>query len=135
MQTGFGSGLSQESGRRWGQGTQQARGQAGEEAACAFLERQGYRVVARNHQVRGGEVDLIAQKGELLVFAEVRMRSSQAFASPEATVTRGKQRKVVLAALDWMQRHGGARHAIRFDVLAVTGQEVLHLPNAFDAGM
>ncbi|MBS2032356.1 MAG: YraN family protein [Deltaproteobacteria bacterium] len=112
-----------------------ARGRAGESSAAEFLEAQGYRIVARNHHSRAGEVDLIAERGELLCFVEVRARAGSAIAAPEATVTRGKQRKVVLAALDYVQRHELTERAIRFDVVAILGDDILHIENAFDAGM
>jgi len=112
-----------------------ARGKGGEDAAEQHLLRAGFRILARNHASRVGEVDLIAERGELLCFVEVRARASSAVSTPEATVTRGKQRKVVLAALDYMARHQVRDRAIRFDVVAVLDGEVLHIENAFDAGM
>lgn len=112
-----------------------ARGRYGEDRAADYLTRRGFRVRARNHFCRVGEVDLIAERDELLCFVEVRARKSAAFASPEATVSRSKQRKVVLAAMDYVRRHELRDRAIRFDVIAVTGDEVLHIENAFDAGM
>ena len=111
------------------------RGREGEQRAAAFLQAQGYRICARNHHARGGEVDLICEKGELLCFVEVRARTSATVSAPEATVTRAKQRKVVKAALDFMMRHQTGPRAIRFDVIAVVGTELLHIENAFDAGM
>lgn len=112
-----------------------ARGRHGEDRAADYLVEHGFHIRDRNHHSRVGEVDLIAEQGELLCFVEVRARGSSAVASPEATVTRGKQRKVVLAAMDYVQRHGLHRRAIRFDVIAVIGDEVVHIENAFDAGM
>lgn len=112
-----------------------ARGKEGEELAAAYLVARGFRIVARNHQARVGEVDLIAERGELLCFVEVRSRAAGALAAPEATVTRAKQRKVVLAAMDYVQRHAPGGKAVRFDVIAIQGEALLHLENAFDAGM
>ena len=57
-------------------------GDAGEAAAAELLEKNGYRIVARNHRCRRGEVDLIAEKGELLVFVEVRSRHAGAACWP-----------------------------------------------------
>jgi putative endonuclease len=111
------------------------RGQQGEDRAAAHLLAQGFRLRARNHHARGGEVDLVVERGELLCFVEVRARARNSVAAPEATVTRAKQRKVVRAALDFMQRFERRPRAIRFDVVAIRGEQVLHIANAFDAGM
>jgi putative endonuclease len=113
--------------------SRQRLGDEGEALAARFLEAQGFRVVARNHRTRRGEVDLIAERGELLVFAEVRTRSSEAFGAPEETVDARKQARVVAAARDYLARRQGPERALRFDVLAVVGAEVRHLPGAFDA--
>ena len=113
-------------------------GDAGEAAAAAHLTKAGFRIVARNHRCRRGEVDLIAEQGELLVFVEVRTRATDAFGSPEETVGFKKQQRVVLAARDFLARRRGPDRAIRFDVIAVVdsvdGPKVTHYPNAFDAG-
>ena len=113
-------------------------GDAGEAAAAEHFARAGYRVVARNHRCRRGEVDLVVEQGELLVFVEVRTRETAAFGSPEETVGAKKQRRVVLAARDFLARRRGAERAVRFDVVSIVdapdGLRLTHYPNAFDAG-
>ena len=69
-----------------------AKGRAGEDAACAELSRQGFEIVERNWRVREGEVDVIARRGDLLVFAEVKSRTGTAFGAPEESVTPAKAR-------------------------------------------
>jgi len=96
-----------------------ALGRAAEVAAAAWLERKGYVVLARNHAVRRGEVDLVCRDGATLCFVEVRSRSRLDFGSPAASVDARKARRVVLAATDWAMRHGGLRQAMRFDVVSV----------------
>ena len=96
-----------------------ARGRAAEEAAAAWLESRGYRVLARNHTTRRGEVDLVCREGGTLCFVEVRSRSRLDFGSPVASVTTRKARRVVAAATDWALRHGGLEQAMRFDVVGV----------------
>ena len=114
-------------------------GAAGEAAAVACLEAQGYRVRARNFTCRYGELDVVAEKGEVLAFVEVRMRSSAVWGDPAHTVSRAKQRRVVKAALHYLFRYGLQGRMVRFDVVSVVGRgeraSVEHIPAAFDAGM
>ena len=110
----------------------------GEDVAAEALRKGGYRIVARNHRCRRGEVDLIAEKGELLVFVEVRTRSTAAFGGPEETVDARKQRRVIAAARDFLAQRRGPAKAARFDVIAVVdgpaGPTLTHFENAFDSG-
>ena len=109
-------------------------GAAGERAAEALLAAKGYRIVARNHRCRRGEVDLVAEKGELLVFVEVRTRATAAFGGPEETVSWQKQQRVVLAARDFLARWHGPERGARFDVIAVVDgapPKLTHFENAF----
>jgi putative endonuclease len=94
-------------------------GQRAEDAAAAFLEARGYRVLARNHRTRRGEVDLVCRDGGVLCFVEVRSRSRLDYGTPAASVTVAKARRVVAAATDWALRHGGLAQAMRFDVVAI----------------
>ena len=113
-------------------------GALGEDVAAEALRKHGYRVVARNHRCRRGEVDLIAEKGELLVFVEVRTRATAAFGGPEETVDARKQRRVIAAARDFLAQRRGPAKAARFDVIAVVdgpgGPTLTHFENAFDSG-
>ena len=112
-------------------------GDLGEKAAEDLLAANGYRIVARNHRCPRGEVDLVAEQGELLVFVEVRTRASSAFGGPEETVNVRKQQRIVAAAMDYLAHRRGPRRGIRFDVVAVTDgpkATVQHFENAFDAG-
>ena len=104
-----------------------ARGDAVETAALDFLQRHGLRLLARNAQARGGELDLVMLDkspldGEVLVFVEVRYRSGTAFGGGAASVDAGKRRKLVHAAQFFLLRH--PRHAespCRFDVIDASG--------------
>lgn len=95
------------------------RGRRAEEAAAEWLARQGFRVLARNHATRRGEVDLVCREGATICFVEVRARSSSAHGTPAETVTRAKARRVIDAATDWAVRNGGLDRPMRFDVVAV----------------
>jgi len=113
-------------------------GDAGEKAAEDWLARDGYRVVARKHRCPRGEVDLVLERGELLVFVEVRTRATALFGAPEETVGAAKQRRIVRAARDFLARWRGPPRGARFDVVAVLDRAgtplVTHIPNAFDCG-
>jgi putative endonuclease len=118
-------------------GGRRARGREAEALAAEWLSARGYRVLARNHALRRGEVDLVCERGGILCFVEVRSRTGGGHGGPEETVDRRKARRVVLAATDWVARNGAAGRDIRFDVVAVTfgdgAPRVVHFPAAFDA--
>ena len=80
-------------------------GNQGEDMAAAALERQGYTIVARNYRKRYGEIDIIAQKGKTLYFAEVKTRKSAEYGNPLESVTPGKQRKIYRVAEAYLQEH------------------------------
>jgi putative endonuclease len=115
-----------------------ARGREAEDLAAAWLEARGVAVLARNHAIRRGEVDLVCRDRDVICFVEVRSRTSEAQGGPEETIDRRKARRVVAAATDWAVRNGGLERAFRFDVVAVTFAEgaaprVEHFPAAFAA--
>ncbi|MFZ5468311.1 MAG: YraN family protein [Myxococcota bacterium] len=114
-------------------------GKEAEDAAVSFLTRAGYEVKERNFFCRWGEVDVVAEKGDTVCFVEVRMRSTAAWGDPSHTVTGAKQRRVVKAALHFLQQHRVRNRMVRFDVISVVGKGkdalVEHIPDAFDAGM
>jgi putative endonuclease len=122
----------------------QRRGAAVEEQAAAFLEGEGLRILARNVQWRGGEIDLIARHGQQIVFVEVRARSRTDFGGAAGSVTRAKQQKIIRSAQGWLLgRYGQAAWpAIRFDVVlcqpgdsGTTGKDAFTwLQAAFNAG-
>lgn len=113
-----------------------ALGRAGEDAACELLERKGFTVIERNWRCRAGEIDLIARRDGLLVFTEVKSRTSTAFGEPEESVTPVKARRIRALATEYLAAsptHGD----VRFDVIAVmldkAGKvlETRHTPDAF----
>ena len=109
-----------------------ARGADAENLAVEFLERAGLALVARNYRCRFGEIDVIARDGAVLVFVEVRMRSSARFGGAAASITRAKQAKLLRAARHYLA--GIARApACRFDALLIDGksQSIEWLRNAF----
>lgn len=99
-----------------------ALGRRGEELVARYLEGQGWVVRARNWRCRGGELDLVVERGEVLAFVEVRtLGRAAAREAPEATVRALKQGRLERAAGQWLARHGAPRRTVRFDVAGVIG--------------
>jgi putative endonuclease len=94
-------------------------GQSSEQLAAEFLRRMGYRILATNFRSKLGEIDIIARDDKTLVFVEVKARASSRFGSPKAAVTPAKQRKISMAALDYLKRCGLTGASARFDVVAI----------------
>jgi len=95
-------------------------GVAGEDAVARWYEAAGYEVVDRNWRCRDGELDLVALRGDTLVFCEVKTRASTKFGAPFEAVTATKQRRLRNLALRWLAEHGTHRSTLRFDVASVT---------------
>lgn len=109
------------------------QGAAAENLAAQYLQEQGLRLLERNYRVRGGEIDLIAQEGETLVFVEVRLRRSQRFGGAAASVDIHKQTKLLLAAQHYLR---GRDLPCRFDVLLldeIDAARIDWIQNAFTA--
>lgn len=95
-------------------------GNRGERIAGWFLRTKGYRVVATNFRVRGGEIDLVCRQGGTLVFVEVKTRSSHLGGYPEEAVTVRKMQRLQTAIDAYLQQHCDVRQPIRVDVVSVT---------------
>lgn len=99
-----------------------ATGSAGEDLALAYLRRNGLRLITRNYRCRQGEIDLVMLDGSTLALVEVRYRSRHDFGGAAASVTRRKQRRLILAAKHLrVARSELRRYAARFDVVALDG--------------
>ena len=115
-----------------------AQGDAAEERACLHLQGSGLTIVERNFRARGGEIDIVARKGDVLVFVEVRSREVPGFGTPEESVTSAKRRRIVLAARRYLSNvPPSSWREARFDVIAIEGSgdaaELRHYPAAFDS--
>lgn len=108
------------------------RGREGEALAERFLTKKGWNILERNWRASGAEVDIIGRDGETLVFVEVKARASKSFGGGAAAVGTAKQKKIVRASLGYMRKvpHNGP---VRFDVVAIDGEVVNHIPAAFRA--
>ena len=103
-----------------------------EERASAYLEQMGYEILLRNYRCKSGEIDLIARDGSWLVFTEVKYRKDAAKGLPEEAVDIRKQQRIYRAAQAFLQRyHVPLDTPCRFDVVAIEGESIRHLPDAF----
>ncbi len=97
-----------------------------------WYEEAGYEVVARNWRCRDGELDLVAKKGGIFVFCEVKARSTDAFGVPATAVTATKQTRIRRLAARWLEQEAPTRaRRIRFDVVAILGGELEVIEGAF----
>jgi putative endonuclease len=91
----------------------------GEKIASEFLKKRGYRIVEANYRCPEGEVDLIAEHKDYLVFIEVRTKRSLAFGTPEESITAAKREKLRVLAARYRQTHDNLPQLWRIDVVAV----------------
>jgi len=105
-------------------------GERGEDAAAAWYENAGYRIVERNWRCAEGEIDVIASLEDTVVFCEVKSRSSDRFADPATAVDYRKQAKVRRAAFRWLEQQPW-KHSLRFDVAVVLSGRVEMIEDAF----
>ena len=94
-------------------------GNYGERVAAAFLRRHGYRVLTRNFQTAGGEIDLVCRHGDILVFVEVRSRAGEAFGRPGETIDTRKEEALRHAARRYLELLDQEEITYRFDVVEV----------------
>ncbi len=116
--------------------TTRQMGDYGEDLACDFLVRKGWEILARNYFSGHSEVDIIAKDGDIVVFIEVKMRSSSKFGQPEEYVTESKVAHVFKAAEAWMQEQHLLDTPMRFDIIGILNKkgkppEFTHLKDAF----
>ena len=94
-------------------------GKLGEKAARKFLKKRGYRIRETNFRCPHGEIDIIAQQKDYLVFVEVRTKSNLDFGTPEESITRAKKEKLITLALTYTSTHQNIPTLWRIDVVAI----------------
>ena len=94
-------------------------GKLGEKLAQKFLKKRGYRIRETNFHWRRGEIDIVAQQKDYLVFVEVRTKSSLDFGTPEESITQSKKEKLIALALAYINAHQNLPLLWRIDVVAV----------------
>ena len=115
-----------------------SNGKFGEAAAAQYLRKKGYYIICTNYSSRYGEIDIIARNGAYIVFAEVKLRKSCAYGTGREYVTASKQRKIILAASDYLAKNGSSLQP-RFDVIEITAPngaegkiQIEHIEDAFE---
>lgn len=112
-----------------------ARGAHGEDLAVDYLQKKGYRILARNFRYGRGEIDIIADDNEVLVFIEVKARRSVEFGEPEDSVTMFKRNQVRRVAQGYLFTENIDDRECRFDVVAIRFKgnltDIRHYENAF----
>ena len=104
----------------------------GEAAAAAYLRKKGFRIEAMNYRTRLGEIDIIARDGRYLVFVEVKYRSTMTSGWASQAVDYHKQQRICKAAQFYLICHGYGEVPCRFDVVAVDGEKLQWIRNAFE---
>ncbi len=111
-------------------------GKKGEELAAACLRDAGYRILDRNYRCLFGEIDIVAEEGESLVFVEVKSRRSDAYGSPQLAVGRQKQKKISRVCIHYLSEKRLHSRQVRFDVVAIrmtpAGNRAELIRNAFE---
>ncbi len=112
------------------------KGKCGENIAAKYLKNHGYKIVERNYYCKFGEIDVIALNEDMLVFIEIKTRSSRKTIPPEFTVTKPKQNKIKKTARHYIGKHSILNRDCRFDIVAITLENgepsVILYKNAFN---
>lgn len=116
---------------------QQGLGQFGEEQAARYLRRRFYTILERNYRCRFGEIDVIARRGGVLAFVEVKLRRDDSHGEAREFVTARKRQRLLAAAQLWLSQHESDLQP-RFDVIEVYAPQgedgpvkLNHIENAF----
>ena len=107
-----------------------------EHEAVLFLQNSGYKIRETNFYCKAGEIDIIAEEDGYLCFIEVKYRESDTNGFPEEAVDYRKARRITRSAIFYMTRYGiPDDYPVRFDVVAILGNDIKVIKNAFDAVM
>ncbi len=112
-------------------------GRDGEAAACELYRRLGFEIVDRNYRAGRGEIDVVARRGETVVFCEVKTRRSDQWGLPAEAVGPAKQAQLRRLAAAWLAERQPGYVEVRFDIVSVivrdgtTEAEITHIPDAF----
>lgn len=112
-------------------------GKIAEDFAAEYLQKNGYKILVRNFRFQKAEIDIIAEKADLIIVIEVKARSTDAFMLPQEAVTKTKIRLIVSAANHYLEEFNKNRE-VRFDIISVLPDKkknliIEHITGAFEA--
>lgn len=112
-------------------------GKKAEDLAVEYLQKNGYRILVRNFRFQRAEIDIIAEKNNLIVVVEVKARSTDAFMLPQEAVTKTKIKSIVSAANHYLEEFN-KNQEVRFDIISVLPDDkgnlnMEHIEDAFEA--
>jgi len=112
-------------------------GKIAEDFAAEYLQKNGYKVITRNFRFQKAEIDIIAEKDNLIVVVEVKARSTDAFMLPQEAVTKSKIKSIVTAANHYLEEFNRSNE-VRFDIISVLPDKkkkltIEHITDAFEA--
>ncbi len=103
-----------------------------EEAAVKYLMENGVNILKRNFMGRNGEIDIIGDDGNYIIFTEVKYRKSSKMGAAEESVSKSKMKKIYLTALEYIRKNSNsADRNMRFDVIAINGEKINWIKNSF----
>jgi putative endonuclease len=97
----------------------QQTGRLGEDLACQALKKKRYRIIERNYRCRYGEIDIVARKGDYLIFVEVRSKTGSAFGTPEESMTAQKKQRLTASIMSYLESKESHQENWRVDFVAV----------------
>lgn len=94
-------------------------GNKGEDLACNYLQKHGYKILERNFRIRGGEIDIIAKDGDQIVFVEVKARYSHEYGLPREAITPWKIKALIKSAMFYLLKKGWIYKSYRLDFVGI----------------
>ncbi len=112
-------------------------GKKAEELAAGFLLKNGYKILARNFRYQKAEIDIIAEKDNLIIICEVKARSTDVFNLPQESVNK-KKIKLLVSAADYYLKEFNVTKEVRFDIISILPDKkedllIEHIQDAFEA--
>ena len=119
--------------------TERPLGERGEQMAADHLARAGWTVLHRNYRLGHKEIDLVARRGEVVAFVEVKTRAGLGYGHPLEAVTPKKRREIQQVAAAWVERHGQPGDVYRFDAVGIlvhagADPQIEHVEDAWRMG-
>ena len=108
-----------------------ALGVSGEHKAVKYLKQKGYRIVMTNYTCVVGEIDIICEKNDTIIFVEVKQRESLKYGYPREAVTKHKINKIRMVATNYLKFRRLTNQQVRFDVIDILGDTITHIENCF----